>query len=104
MKAFLNDVINFILCCVFWMCFASILNMIYFKIKDKEYVFKKRPRCSMCNHEIDHLDVLPIIGYLRTNGKCRYCQQTYSKQHIVVESIGLLFGMICFAALKIYLI
>ena len=35
--------------------------------------FEHHPFCGHCNHKLETADLFPIISWLRSKGKCRYC-------------------------------
>lgn len=80
------------LCVVLGVGVGSISNMIYYKLTTKEEIFSKQPRCGSCGEDLHHLDMLPIIGFLRVKGKCRYCDCDVPKQHLILEIAGGVIG------------
>lgn len=36
---------------------------------------KDRSRCLMCQHELSWYDLLPLVSWASTGGKCRYCKK-----------------------------
>ncbi|MCH4168543.1 MAG: prepilin peptidase [Streptococcaceae bacterium] len=44
-----------------------------------------RSFCLACQHPLKFFDLIPIFSLLILSGKCRYCQQTISKFHLVSE-------------------
>jgi prepilin signal peptidase PulO-like enzyme (type II secretory pathway) len=43
-------------------------------------------RCASCNHIIRHWEQLPIMSYLLSRGKCRYCNEKIPKQSLFLEA------------------
>lgn len=40
--------------------------------------FTSPSRCDTCHHPLGVLDLVPVLSYLFSNGKCRYCGAAYS--------------------------
>jgi leader peptidase (prepilin peptidase)/N-methyltransferase len=54
-----------------------------------------RSACASCGHELETVDLVPIISWLALLGKCRFCGSKISVQYPLVEaSTALLFGLI----------
>lgn len=70
-------------------------NPIY-RLPRKESLFLKDPYCGDCNAKLMPKDLFPVISWLMTRGKCRYCGAAVPGSYTLVEAvIGLLF-VICF--------
>lgn len=41
----------------------------------KASLTKDRSRCLHCGHELAWYDLIPLVSWLSTGGKCRYCRQ-----------------------------
>ena len=49
--------------------------------------------CPRCNQLLKWHDNLPVIGWIRLGGKCRFCRQPISPRYPIIEAItGLLFA------------
>lgn len=62
------------------------------KKPDKDYlkklsVSKGRSMCPNCKHELQTKDLIPLLSWLSTGGKCRYCKKPVSRQYPVVEIV-----------------
>lgn len=42
----------------------------------KQSASKDRSRCLSCHHQLAWYDLLPIVSWVRTGGKCRYCKKS----------------------------
>ena len=71
---------------------GSILCMIYHKLRDKEPIIAERIRCKYCDTELEPINMLPIIGWWKTRGRCAVCGAAISKHHIICESLGAIIG------------
>ena len=54
------------------------------------------PECShyFGKDELKTEDMVPVLGYLLTGGKCRYCHQKYSSETFKMELKGLYLGFL----------
>lgn len=48
-------------------------------------ITKGRSMCPNCNHELKAKDLIPVLSWLSTGGKCRYCGKKVSVQYPLVE-------------------
>ena len=54
-----------------------------------------RSACASCGHELEPVDLVPIISYLALRGRCRFCGIKISIQYPLVElATALFFGCI----------
>lgn len=44
-----------------------------------------RSRCLSCGHQLAWYDLLPVISWLSTGGRCRYCQQPIGRFELLIE-------------------
>ena len=82
---------------VFWFvlgsCLGSFYHVVGYRIpKGQSLIHPKRSYCPDCHHELCTKDLIPIISFLLSGGKCRYCKKKISCFYPVLEFItGLLF-------------
>ena len=46
-----------------------------------------RSRCLQCGHVLAWYDLLPVVSWLSTGGRCRYCQQFIGWFELVMELV-----------------
>jgi len=75
---------------------GSFLNMLIWRLpRGKSLVDPAHSICPICNHQLTALDLIPIVSWLRTGGKCRHCAAPIAKRYLLVEVlVGLLFSAI----------
>lgn len=57
------------------------------KAGDKQLsITKGRSMCVHCGHKLSLVDLIPIVSWLGTRGKCRYCHKPVSWQYPLVEA------------------
>ncbi len=73
---------------------GSFYGVVGMRLAREESIIKPGSHCEMCNHPLKVRDLLPIISYLKTKGKCRYCGAKLPLTYLFVEVItGLLFAL-----------
>lgn len=80
---------------------GSFLNVLIARLPYEKSVLWPGSRCFSCYRAIRLTDNLPIVGYLRLGGRCRYCQAPFSSRYLWVEvGTGLAFlGLFAFEVL-----
>lgn len=74
-----------ILAVILGACMGSFLNCFAWRIVHGESVVKGRSHCDKCNHALSARDLIPVVSYLASHGKCRYCGAKLSVRHLVAE-------------------
>jgi prepilin signal peptidase PulO-like enzyme (type II secretory pathway) len=59
-----------------------------------EAFFKREPYCAHCQTGLQPIDLAPILSYLLTRGKCRYCKSPVPLSYFLVELLFPLFSAI----------
>ena len=77
-------IISFILGTVF----GSFLNCAAWRISRNMSFVKGRSICPHCKHELSGRDLIPIISYFASGGKCRYCKEKISFRYTFIECLG----------------
>ena len=85
-------------------CVGSFLNVVVWRLprietRRRSTSADRRSRavnppshCPKCDTPLKWYDNLPVIGWIKLGGKCRYCRQPISPRYPIVEAItGLLF-------------
>ena len=66
-------------------CMGSFLNCWAWRIVHGESVTKGRSHCDACGHALAFRDLVPVVSYLASHGKCRYCGKKLGVRHLVAE-------------------
>jgi leader peptidase (prepilin peptidase)/N-methyltransferase len=64
---------------------GSFLNVLIARLPYEKSIVWPGSRCFSCYRPIRLTDNLPIIGYLRLRGRCRYCGAPFSSRYLWVE-------------------
>jgi len=73
---------------------GSFLNVVIYRIPQKEDIVKSRSHCMSCKHTLAWYDLFPVLSWVMLKGKCRYCKESISGRYALVESLcGLAFAV-----------
>ena len=79
-------------CCfvaaLFGACMGSFLNCMAWRIVHGESVLRGRSHCDECGHVLSARDLVPVLSYLFSGGRCRYCGAKLSSRHVWAELIS----------------
>ena len=67
------------------LCMGSFLNCFAWRVVHGESVLKGRSHCDSCGHVLAPRDLIPIVSYCLSHGRCRYCGEKLSKGHLYAE-------------------
>jgi prepilin signal peptidase PulO-like enzyme (type II secretory pathway) len=71
---------------------GSFLGVLVDRLPREETVIKGRSACEFCRKELQWFDLIPVLSFISTKGKCRYCKRQLSIFYPVIElSTGILF-------------
>lgn len=86
-----------ILAFLFGAVFGSYIDCVAWRLVHHERVARGRSHCDVCGHVLGAGDLIPIISYLRSGGRCRYCGARFSAESTWVElALGLAFAAIVY--------
>lgn len=81
---------------IFGACFGSFYNVVGYRVPRGMSIIKPNSHCTTCNHELNIIDLFPILSYVFLRGKCRYCKSKVGLFYPIFEALtGLLFT-ICY--------
>jgi len=68
-------------------CVGSFLNVVVWRLPRGESLSHPPSHCPNCNEKLRWYDNIPVIGWLKLRGKCRFCKEPISPQYPIVEAI-----------------
>jgi leader peptidase (prepilin peptidase) / N-methyltransferase len=68
-------------------CIGSFLNVVVWRLPRGESLITPPSHCPQCNHRLKWYDNIPIFGWIKLLGKCRYCKCKISPRYPIVEAI-----------------
>lgn len=82
---------------LFGAVFGSYIDCVAWRLVHQERVARGRSHCDVCGHALGAGDLIPIVSYLRSGGRCRYCGAKFSAESTWVElTLGLAFAVIVY--------
>ncbi|MDP5039142.1 MAG: prepilin peptidase [Candidatus Gracilibacteria bacterium] len=86
--------------------FGSFSSVIISRLKEnKSGIISGRSECPKCHHKLGIFDLFPILSYLSTCGKCRYCKTKIPLMYPLLEiTLGIFFIIIIYFLIDIDLI
>lgn len=85
----------FILTVVYGACIGSFLNVVIYRLPEGRSLWHPPSQCPKCGHRLAWYDNVPVLGWIRLGGKCRYCRTPISFQYPLVEAVtAALFGFV----------
>jgi leader peptidase (prepilin peptidase)/N-methyltransferase len=64
---------------------GSFINVLAARLPYEKSVIWPSSRCFSCFRQVRITDNIPILGYLRLRGRCRYCGASFSSRYLWVE-------------------
>ena len=75
--------------------FGSFFTLATYRIPRKQDIVKTRSYCPNCKHRLGFFDCFPILSYVSTIGRCRYCKKPISIRYPLIEfASGMVFLLI----------
>lgn len=74
-----------VLCVILGLCMGSALNCLAWRIANKKSWTKGKSICPACRHELHTRDLIPLLSYIFSKGKCRYCGENISPRYPLTE-------------------
>src|SRR5207248_5179632 len=68
-------------------CIGSFLNVVVWRLPRGESLVTPPSRCPKCNRLLRWYDNIPIVGWIKLRGRCRYCKEPISPRYPIVEAI-----------------
>lgn len=64
---------------------GSFLTMVTYRMPREEIIGRTRSRCPTCKATLGVADLLPVVSWLSTRGKCRHCKKPISLRYPLTE-------------------
>ncbi|WLD92247.1 A24 family peptidase [Alkalihalobacillus sp. AL-G] len=75
---------------IFGLIMGSFFNVVGLRIPKKQSIVRPGSHCTFCQTPLKPVDLIPVLSYFITLGKCRYCSQ---KLTIIYPTIELVTGI-----------
>lgn len=88
-------IFNIFVIAFFGLIVGSFITAVSLRISNEEKVFVKRSKCDKCHTVIPYKYLMPIFGYMISNGKCKVCNAKISIEYTIWETLhGFLYAMV----------
>lgn len=67
--------------------FGSFITAFVWRLHKNQDFVHGRSMCPHCQHQLDVLDLIPVISWVILRGRCRYCKQPISWHYPAIEII-----------------
>ncbi|MGL5328906.1 MAG: prepilin peptidase [Peptostreptococcaceae bacterium] len=75
--------------------FGSFFNVCIYRIPENKSISNPPSTCPTCNTRLKPIDLIPILSYIMSGRKCRYCKKEISPRYATVEFLtGILFLLV----------
>jgi leader peptidase (prepilin peptidase)/N-methyltransferase len=65
---------------------GSFLNMVIYRLpRAISFINPSHSICPKCDHKLNWIDLIPLLSWLSTGGKCRYCKAPVAPRYFLVE-------------------
>src|SRR5689334_22124854 len=73
-------------------CIGSFLNVVVWRLPRGESLVTPPSHCPKCEKLLPWYDNIPVLGWIKLGGRCRFCKNPISKRYPIIEAItGLMF-------------
>lgn len=77
---------------IFGLMFGSFYNVVGYRLPKKESLAFPSSHCTVCNHKLGILELIPVFSFLFLRGKCKSCKTNISWYYTIFELLtGFLF-------------
>lgn len=79
--------------------FGSFAALAIRRIPKKRNITNKKTTCPHCNHEFGFIDSIPVLSYIFSKGRCRYCGKKIKSDSLIIEllmglaSVGIYYSL-----------
>lgn len=83
--AFFGIISGLIFMCVLGPAVGNYACSIVYRLPRGQTPFEKKPYCGHCNAMLQPVDLFPLLSFLLTRGKCRYCAGAIPSLYFFIE-------------------
>lgn len=83
-------------------CVGSFLNVVVWRLPREESLVSPPSHCPNCNNVLPWYDNIPVFGWIKLGGKCRFCKTAISPRYPIVEAATA--GMFVFYYVMFYVV
>ncbi len=64
---------------------GSVANAVIYRLPHKLRWWQGKSLCPRCKHQLQWLDLVPVVSFLILRGRCRYCHKPIAIRYLAVE-------------------
>src|SRR5688500_7714330 len=68
-------------------CIGSFLNVVVWRLPRGESLITPPSHCPKCDRPLKWYDNVPILGWIKLGGKCRFCRNPISVRYPIIETV-----------------
>lgn len=68
-------------------CVGSFLNVVVWRLPRNESLSDPPSHCPKCDRRLKWYDNIPIFGWIKLGGRCRFCKAPISPRYPIVEAV-----------------
>ncbi len=68
-------------------CVGSFLNVVVWRLPRGESLSDPPSHCPKCDRRLNWYDNIPIIGWIKLGGRCRFCKAPISARYPIIEAV-----------------
>lgn len=76
-----------VLAAVLGLIMGSFLNCLAWRLTHGESVMRGRSHCTSCGHVLGPADLIPVVSWVASRGRCRYCGERVSVRYPITELV-----------------
>ena len=81
---------------IFGLLIGSFLNVCIYRLPQNQSIVTPPSHCTTCSTRLKPWDLIPVISYLLSKGRCRYCGSAFSPRYAIVELLTAFLFAWCF--------
>lgn len=78
---------------------GSFLNALSYRLPRGISMLRPRSSCPSCQHVLGIRDLIPILSYLWSGGRCAYCSIKFGTRYLTIELVTASLTALAFAVL-----
>lgn len=84
---------------LFGLCIGSFLNVCIYRLPLEQSIVSPPSQCVVCGTRLKLWDLVPVLGFLLAERRCRYCGTAIAWRYIIVELLTAFFFFWSYAVL-----
>ncbi|AFY34944.1 type 4 prepilin peptidase 1 [Calothrix sp. PCC 7507] len=80
---------------------GSFINVVVYRLPAELSILWPPSRCPHCLNQLKAYDNVPVLGWLRLRGRCRFCKSKISVRYPVVEALTGIVFLLVFLLFKV---